>query len=173
MSKIKHVFVCLALLAAGTGAYGQVSKTLTFEFDNPAVMSLDINRNAVSFKLPPNFGAEPRDMPNAVAIVVKSNVPWALTAAVTADFRSIESAGNIIPSDRMEFRCRITAAGASASCQEQYQPLLKNQSLFVAKGGATPNQGVAIATDYQLKITLQDPAGTYTLPLTYTLSPTQ
>ena len=150
-----------------------MSKTLSFDFSNPAVMSLDINRNAVSFKLPPNFSAEPKDMPDAVTIVVKSNVPWVLTAVVTADFRSLESVASTIPSERMEYRCRIRAPVTAASCQEQYQPLVKNQSLEVAKGGATPNEGVAIATDYQLKITLQDPAGTYTLPITYTLSPAQ
>lgn len=173
MSSKSCASLAAALALALAPAAAQVSKTLTFDFSNPAVMSLDINRNAVSFKLPPNFSAEARDMPNAVTIVVKSNVPWALTAVVTADFRSLESATNVIPSERMEYRCRIRAATETASCQESYQPLVKNQNLDVARGGATPNEGVAIATDYQLRITLQDPAGTYTLPITYTLNPVQ
>ena len=170
---IKKILLLGVALAGAAAASAQVSRTLTFGFDNPAVMSLDINRNAVSFKLPSDFGAEPRDIPNAITIVVKSNVPWVLSAMVISDFRSLESASNTIPSERMEYRCRIRGAVSAASSQEQYQPLVKNQSLEVAKGGATPNEGVVITTDYLLKITLQDPAGTYTLPITYTLSPVQ
>jgi hypothetical protein len=173
MNAKKHLLLGMALACTAVTAFAQVSRTMTFGFDNPAVMSLDIDRNAVSFKLPPNFSGEARDLPNAVTIVVKSNVPWVLTAGVNADFRALESAGNTIPSERMEYRCRIKAAVTAASCQEEYQPLVKNQSLEVARGGTTPNEGVVIVTDYHLKITLQDPAGTYTMPITYTLSPVQ
>jgi hypothetical protein len=173
MNAKNHLLLGIVLACTAAAAFAQVSRTLTFGFDNPAVMSLDIDRNAVSFKLPPNFKGEAKDLPNAVTVVVKSNVPWVLTAAVNADFRSLEGTGNIIPSERMEYRCRIRAAVTVASCQEEYQPLVKNQNLEVARGGTTPNEGVVIVTDYHLKITLQDPAGNYTMPITYTLSPVQ
>ncbi|MRR08902.1 hypothetical protein EG831_02190 [bacterium] len=171
---IARTAAVLAALALGAApAAAQVSKTLTFDFSNPAVMSLDINRNAVSFTLPPNFSPEPREMPEAVTIVVRSNVPWLLTAAVNADFQALEDASRSIPSERMEYRCRIRGAAAGMSCQERFQPLVKNQALDVARGGATPDQGVAIIIDHRLKITLRDPAGSYTLPVTYTLNPAQ
>lgn len=173
MNSTRMAAVLAALALGASPAAAQVSKTLTFDFSNPAVMSLDISRNAVSFRLPPNFSAEPREMPEAASIVVRSNVPWVLTASVSADFQSLEDASRAIPSERMEYRCRIRGTAGDASCQERFQPLVKNQALDVARGGATPDEGVAIATDYRLKITLQDPAGSYTLPVTYTLSPIQ
>jgi len=174
MNKSITLLLGLALAAAATApAAAQVSRTLTVGFDNPAVMSLDINRNTVSFKLAPNFTAEPKELPEALVIVVRSNVPWVLTATVTSDFRSLESTANMIPSDRMEFRCRQTIAADAVAMQEQYQQLIKNQAAFVARGNATADQGVSISTDYRLRIGMQDPAGTYTLPITYTLSPAQ
>ncbi len=159
-----------ALAVAAFSAAAQVSKTLTFDFSNPALMSLDISRNAVSFTLPANFGSGAREMPNAVTIAVRSNVAWVLTAAVSGDFRSLEGAA-AIPSERMEYRCRVR--GSAAECQDQYLPLVKNQALDVARGGPTPDEGVIIAADYLLRVTMRDPAGTYTLPITYTLSPSQ
>ena len=162
--------LALAFAAAGPAA-AQVSRTLTFGFDNPALMSLDINRNTVSFGLPPQYTAAPKEMTNAVLLVVKSNVPWVLTASVSGDFRALENAANVIASEKMEFRSRVL--GPAAGVGEEYQPFLKNQSLPVARGGATPNEGISITTDYRLRIDLTDPAGTYSLPITYTLSPVQ
>ncbi|MCU0607354.1 MAG: hypothetical protein MUF78_08055 [Candidatus Edwardsbacteria bacterium] len=173
MNFARMAAVLAALVLGASSSPAQVSRTLTFDFSNPAVMSLDISRNAVSFTLPPNFIPAPREMPEAVSIVVRSNVPWVLTAAVSSDFQSLEDASRAIPSERMEYRCRIRAAAAGVSCQERFQPLVKNEALDVARGGATPDPGVAIVTDYRLRITLQDPAGSYTMPVTYTLSPVQ
>jgi len=174
MNNRTRALLALALAAAAAAHAGaQVSRTLTFGFDNPAVMSLDISRNTVSFQLPPEFTAAPKEMTNAVVIMVKSNVPWALTATVSGDFRAQENPAHVIAAEKMSFRCRVLGPGAGVSEQDQYQPFAKNQAMPVARGGATPNEGLSITTDYRLRIDLADPAGTYTLPITYTLSPTQ
>lgn len=163
----------LTLLGSGL-AVAQFNSTLTVEFSNPALMSLEIDRSTISVKLNTNFATGPVALSNPVMVTIKSNMPWSLTATANTDFMGTDNPSNTIPCSQLEFKSRLSGSTENVrDQQEDYLGFAKNQSMSIARGDATPNDGLHILIDYRLMVNLKDPAGNYSLPIIFTLNPAQ
>lgn len=135
-------------------------------------MSLELDRSSLDFNLPKRFNGEPLEKAGAVAVRIRSNVNWELTSTAAGDLANAENPTITIPCSRLEYRCRSADASVSDLCSI-YQPYSTDSPALVASGGPTPNGGTCLYIDLRFLASLSDPAGTYSLSLTYTLSPTQ
>ena len=155
-------------------ALAQVNSSLTIDFKNPALMSMEIDRSVVSVQLTDNFATGPVALSNPVMVTVKSNMPWTLTATANTDFLGTDNISNTISCSQLEFKSRLSGSTENVrEQQEEYLGFAKSQAMTIARGDATPNEGLHILVEYRLMINLKNPAGNYSLPLIFTLSPSQ
>lgn len=170
----KRLFLIIWVIFFNSLAIGQLVSTLNIEFENPARMSMEIDRSSVSVELPPNDAGSPLAFSNPVTVRIKSNVPWVLTATVYSDFLGLVNPVNSIPANQLEFKSRLIGSTENVyDLQEDYLGFVKNQGMIVARGSATPNEGLNILSEYRLKVNLKDPAGKFSLPIIFTLNTSQ
>lgn len=165
------IFTILAMASAST-ATAQVNRELRLRFESPPLMSLELDRSSLDFSLPKEFKGEPLEKAGAVAVRIKSNVSWELTTTASGDLTNTENKALTIPCSRLEFRCQSADASISG-LSAIYQPFSLEKPALVARGEPTPNHGTCLYIDLRFLASLSDPAGTYSLSLTYTLSQTQ
>jgi hypothetical protein len=168
------IFAFLLGLACCGISSAQVNSTFTIDFSNPAIMSLEIDRSSISVQLPTNYNPGPVSLSKPVMVTIKSNMPWTLTVTSTTDFLGVDNPANSISCDQLEFRSRLSGSTESVrEQQEEYLAFSKGHSMTIARGDATPNDGLHIMIEYRLRINLKDPAGNYSLPIVFTLNPSQ
>jgi|GEM_PF-2389357 hypothetical protein len=173
MKKIFFPIAAAFLVLIGSAA-AQINSTITVEFANPALMSMEIDRSSISVQLGSNFSSGPVALSSPVMITIKSNVSWMLTATANSDFIGTDNTSNRISCSQLEFKSRLS--GSTESVYEQQDEFLgfaKSQAMLLARGGATPNEGLHILVEYRLLVNLKDPAGNYSLPIIFTLNPAQ
>jgi hypothetical protein len=152
----------------------QLNSIITVEFSNPALMSMEIDRSVISVQLTNNLAAGPAALSSPVMVTVKSNVSWTLTTTASTDFLGTDNTSNSIPCSQLEFKSRLSGSTENIrEQQEEYQGFAKSQAMIIARGDATPNEGLHILVEYRLMVNLKDPAGNYTLPIMFTLNPSQ
>lgn len=171
--KRKIFAVVFVLMCCGI-SLAQVNSSLTIDFKNPALMSMEIDRSQLSVQLAKNFASGPVALSSPVMVTIKSNVQWALTATANTDFLCADNALYTIPCSQLEFRSRLSGSTENVrEQQEEYLGFAKGQAMIIARGDATPNEGLHILVEYRLVTSLKNPAGNYSLPLVFTLSPSQ
>lgn len=170
----KVVLIIILALICQAQVLAQFNSIITVEFSNPAIMSMELDRSVISVQLKSNFAAGPVALSNPVMVTIKSNMPWTLTATANSDFLGTDNTSNTIPCSQLEFKSRLS--GSTENVREQQEDFLgfvKNQAMSIARGDATPNEGLHIMVEYRMMVNLKNPAGNFSLPLIFTLSPTQ
>ncbi|MDO9390215.1 MAG: hypothetical protein Q7U71_00380 [bacterium] len=169
-----NILVIVFILICCGISQAQVNSSLTIDFKNPALLSMEIDRSQISVQLTKNFASGPVALSSPVMVTIKSNVPWALAATANTDFLCTDNALNTIPCSQLEFKSRLSGSTENVrEQQEEYLSFAKGQAMTIARGDATPNEGLYILVEYRLVTSLKNPAGNYSLPLVFTLSPSQ
>jgi hypothetical protein len=168
------VLAALAILAAGVipQANGQTTQTVTVTSVVPQVLSLAIDTNAVSMSFlssdyNSSTGAATKTVTSANTLSVTSNKNWTVSVkANTAAFSFVPSAGDADPSKPAgNFSYKLSAAGTYTAITTA------NVTLTTGNKGGTATAGNTVVLDYRLTSNLaQDPPGTYTLGVLYTLT---
>jgi hypothetical protein len=167
------ILIFLISMLPGTTA-AQITSTITIDFSNPALMSMEFDRTNLSVQLKSNYAAGLAALSSPVMVTIKSNIPWILTATANTDFLGTDNSSNTIPCSQLEFTSRLSGSTENVlEQQEEYLGFVRNQNMVLARGGATPNEGLRIMVEYRLRVNLKDPAGDYSLPIIFTLSPSQ
>jgi hypothetical protein len=168
-----YKFLASILLAAlATAAHAQTTQTVTVSSVVPQVLSMTIDTNAVSIPfLSTDYnvstGLATKTAAAATTLAVTSNKNWTVSVkANTAAFGFTASAGDPDP---------VKAAGGlsyKVSTAGTYTAITTaNVSVKTGNKGGTATTGNTFALDYQLTSNLsQDPPGTYTLAVVYTLT---
>jgi hypothetical protein len=172
---MKKIYLITLLILMGWGAaIAQVNSSLTVDFDNPARMSMEIDRSVITIGFTLNDAEGHVALSSPVTVNIKSNVPWALSATVSTDFLGVDNPSSTISCSQLEFKSRLIGSAENVlDQQEEFLGFAKNQAMTVARGNATPNEGLHIVNEYRLKLNLKDPAGRFSLPIVFTLSPSQ
>lgn len=171
---IKLTISLLALLGAALGprAAGQTTQTVTITSSVPQVLSLGINTNAVAIPFlasdyDPATGLATKTSAAANTLAVTSNKSWTVSLkANTAAFAFTPSAGDPDPSKPAgNLSYKVSTSGT-------YVPVTtSNVAVKSGSKGGTATSGNSFIMDYQLTSNLaQDPPGTYTLAIVYTLT---
>jgi hypothetical protein len=150
----------------------QLSRGVLVNIDSSPVMSLELDKNSLDFSLPKQFSKQPVEKTNAVTVRIRSNVNWELTVAANGDLTNTDNITATIPCSRLEYRARPSVSTVLVGNQI-YQPFSAGNPTIVASGGATADEGICLFLDFRYLASLSDPAGTYTLSLTYTLNHAQ
>jgi len=173
MKRMTFATLIVLLMCCGISR-AQVNSSLSVDFENPARMSMEIDRSVITIGFTVNDAEGHVALSSPVTVNIKSNVPWVLSATVSTDFLGVDNPSNTISCSQLEFRSRLIGSAENVlDQQEEYLGFVKNQSLTVARGNATPNEGLHIVNEYRLKLNLKDPAGRFSLPIMFTLSPSQ
>ena len=167
--------VCLLALL-GTAivprAAGQTTQTVTVTSTVPQVLSLTIDTVTVSIPfLATDYnvstGAATKTVTGANTLSVESNKNWTVSLkANTAAFSFSPSAGDPDPSKPAgNLSYKLSTSGT-------YTPVTtSNVAVKSGNKGGTATAGNSFIMDYQLTSNLsQDPPGTYTLAIVYTLT---
>jgi hypothetical protein len=164
------VLAALSILAAGVIPHvnSQTTQTVTVTSVVPQVLSLAIDTNAVSMSFlssdyNPSTGAATKTVTSANTLSVTSNKNWTVS---TAAFSFVPSAGDADPSKPAgNFSYKLSAAGTYTAITTA------NVTLTTGNKGGTATAGNTVVLDYRLTSNLaQDPPGTYTLGVLYTLT---
>lgn len=161
----------LAVLAFSS-AEGQTTQTVTITSSVPQVLSLAINTNAVSIPfLASDYnggtGLATKTVTNANTLSVTSNKNWTVSLkANTAAFSFAPSSGDPDPSKPAgDLSYKLSTLGTYTAITTS------NVAVKSGNKGGTATSGNTFSTDYQLVSNLsQDPPGTYTLAIVYTLT---
>jgi hypothetical protein len=164
----------LALMGAVAAprATGQTTQTVTITSVVPQVLSLAIDTNAVSIPFlagdyNSSTGAATKTVTGANTLSVTSNKSWTVSLkANTAAFSFVPSAGDPDPSKPAgNLSYKLSTAGTYTTITTS------NVTVKTGSKGGTATTGNTFAMDYQLTSNLsQDPPGTYTLAIVYTLT---
>jgi hypothetical protein len=162
------------MIAAATlsPTFGQTTQTVTITSAVPQVLSLGIDTNAVSIPFltsdyDVSTGAATKTVTSANTLSVTSNKNWTVSLkANTATFSFVPSAGDPNPSKPCGNLSYKVSGGPSF-----ITITTSNVSVKSGNKGGTATSGNTFAMDYQLTSNLsQDPPGTYTLAIVYTLT---
>lgn len=153
-------------------ANGQTTQTVTVTSVVPQVLSLAIDTNAVSMSFlssdyNASTGAATKTVTSANTLSVTSNKNWTVSLkANTAAFSFVPSAGDPDPSKPAgNFSYKLSTAGTYTAITTS------NVTLTTGNKGGTATTGNTFVLDYRLTSNLsQDPPGTYTLGVLYTLT---
>jgi len=140
----------------------------TIEAEVRPVMSLEMDRTQVGFGFISPDETRARELLGAVALTVKSNLPWSLTVSASEDLRNLTAEGTI-PVTFLDLRASSLPAGITY--RPDYLPLSKDKTLTLAQGGPTPPDGSRFTLDVRLRTGWNAPAGKYSVPLSLTLNP--
>jgi hypothetical protein len=151
---------------------GQTTQTVTVTSTVPGVLSLGIDTNAVSIPFlagdySPSTGLATKVVAGANTLAVTSNKSWTVNLkANTAAFSFVPSAGDPDPAKPAgNFSYKVSTAGAYTAITTS------NAVVKTGNKGGTATAGNTFIMDYQLTSNLaQDPPGTYTLAIVYTLT---
>ncbi len=164
----------LVLIAAGLlpQAGAQTTQTVTITSVVPQVLSLGIDTNAVTMSFlasdyNPSTGAATKTVTSANTLSVTSNKSWTVSLkANTAAFAFSPSLGDTDPSKPAgNFSYKLSTAGTYTAITTS------NAVVKTGNKGGTSTAGNTFIMDYQLTSNLnQDPPGTYTLAIIYTLT---
>lgn len=173
-SRSRVVLACFfaAFLAINVKVQAQTSQTVTVTSSVPQVLSLAVDTNAVSIPFVTGdynsaTGIAAKTVTSANTLSVTSNKSWTVSVrASTANFSFAASAGDPDPSKAAGSLSYKLNSGSSYTAITTTNAALKTG----IKGG-TATSGNTFAVDYQLTSNLaQDPPGTYTLSVVYTLT---
>ncbi len=158
---------CLSLTV-----YGQTTQTVIVTSSVPQVLSLAIDTNAVSIPFlssdyNASTGAATKTVTGANTLSVTSNKSWTVNLkANTVAFSFTPSGGDTDPAKPAGNLSYKLSSGSSYAAITTANVALKTGS----RGGTT-TAGNSFPVDYQLTSNLsQDPPGTYSLALVYTLT---
>jgi hypothetical protein len=162
--------ILLALLA--TAAHAQTTQTVTVSSTVPQVLSMTVDTNAVSIPFlgtdyNVSTGLATKTASSATTLSVSSNKNWTVSVkANTAAFAFTASAGDTDPVKAAgNLSYKLSTGGAYTAVTTT------NASVKTGNKGGTATSGNTFAVDYQLTSNLsQDPPGTYTLAVVYTLT---
>lgn len=150
----------------------QTTQTVTVTSVVPQVLSLAIDTNAVSMSFLSgdynvSTGAATKTATSANTLSVTSNKSWTVSLkANTAAFSFVPSAGDVDPVKACGNLSYKVSGGPSFT-----GITTTNASVKTGSKGGTATSGNTFAMDYQLTSNLsQDPPGTYTLAIVYTLT---
>jgi hypothetical protein len=170
---MNHKSLAIILFAAlATVAHAQTTQTVTVSSTVPQVLAMTVDTNAVSIPVlgtdyNASTGVATKTATSATTLAVSSNKNWTISVkANTAAFAFTASAGDTDP---------VKAAGNLSyklSTAGTYTPItVANVAVKTGNKGGTSTTGNTFALDYQLTSNLsQDPPGTYTLAVVYTLT---
>lgn len=162
----------LLTAAAFSSARGQTTQTVTVTATVPQVLSLGINTNAVAITFlssdySATTGAATKTVTTANTLSVTSNSSWTVSVkANTAAFSFTPSNGATDPlKPAGDFAYKLSTAPT-------FTPItIINVAVKSGLKGGSSTAGNTFSTDYQLNSNLnQDPPGTYTLGVVYTLT---
>lgn len=164
----------LPIIAAATltSALGQTTQTVTITSTVPQVLALGIDTNAVSINFlssdyNASTGAATKTVTSANTLSVESNKSWTVSLkANTAAFSFVPSAGDTDPAKPAgNLSYKLSTAGTYTAITTT------NATVKTGSKGGTATSGNTFVMDYQLTSNLsQDPPGTYTLAIVYTLT---
>jgi hypothetical protein len=162
----------LVAAAALPCALSQTTQTVTITSTVPQVLSLGIDTNAVSMNFlasdyNASTGAATKTLTSGNTLTVESNKSWTVSLkANTAAFSFVPSAGDPDPSKPCgNLFYKLSTAGTYAAITTT------NATVKTGSKGGTATSGNTFIMDYQLTSNLsQDPPGTYTLAIIYTLT---
>jgi hypothetical protein len=162
----------LALRTFALIAQAQTTQTVTVSSAVPQVLSMTVNTNAVSIPFlgsdyNVSTGAATKTSAAATTLAVTSNKGWTVSAkANTAAFGFTPSAGDPDPVKAAgSLSYKLTSAGTYTAITTT------NAAVTTGNKGGTATAGNTFSVDYQLTSNLsQDPPGTYTLAVVYTLT---
>jgi hypothetical protein len=157
-------------VASFSSALGQTTQTVTITSTVPQVLSLTIDTVTVSIPFltsdyNPATGAATKTVPGANTLSVASNKSWTVSLkANTAAFSFAPSAGDPDPSKPCgNLSYKLSTASIYTA--------ITTSNVSVKTGSKGGTSGNSFIMDYQLTSNLsQDPPGTYTLGILYTLT---
>lgn len=170
---MRHTLLSTILFAAfGALAQAQTTQTVTVSSTVPQVLSMTVDTNAVSIPFlgsdyNASTGVATKTAAAATTLALTSNKNWTVSVkANTAAFAFTPAAGDPDP---------VKAAGSlsyKVSTAGTYTAITTtNAAVKTGNKGGTATTGNTFAMDYQLTSNLsQDPPGTYTLAVVYTLT---
>ncbi len=174
LSGIRLVVGLLSLLALTAVPHisAQTTQTVTVTSTVPQVLSLGIDTNSVSIPFlasdyNASTGAATKTVSGANTLSVTSNKNWTVSLkANTAAFAFVPSAGDTDPSKPAgNLSYKLSTGGTFTAITTS------NVSVKTGNKGGTATSGNTFIMDYQLTSNLsQDPPGTYTLAIVYTLT---
>ncbi len=155
-----------------SSVHGQTTQTVTVTSTVPAVLSLGIDTNAVSIPFlsgdySPTTGLATKVLAAANTLAVTSNKSWTVNLkANTVAFSFVPSAGDPDPAKPAgNLSYKVSTAGTYTAITTS------NAVVKTGSKGGTATAGNTFVMDYQLTSNLaQDPPGTYTLAIVYTLT---
>ena len=160
------------MIAGGYHAAGQTTQTVTVSSAVPQVLSLSVDTNTVSIPfLTSDYnsasGAATKTSASANTFSVVSNKSWTVSVkANTAAFSFTPSLGDADPSKPAgNLSYKLSTAGTYTTLTTT------NASVKTGSKGGSSTSGNTFSVDYSLTSNLsQDPPGTYTLAVVYTLT---
>ncbi len=166
------LFCVTVALAICSTAQAQTTQTVTITSSVPQVLALAVDTNAVSIPFVSgdynlSTGAATKTVSSANTLSVDSNKSWTVSVkANTAAFSFAPSAGDPDPAKAAgTLSYKLNTGGTYTAITTA------NVSLKTGNKGGTATTGNTFAVDYQLTSNLsQDPPGTYTLAIVYTLT---
>ena len=172
---ITPAFVCALLILLVLGnhkAAAQTTQTVTVSSNVPQVLSLSVDTNSVSIPfLTSDYnsatGAATKTSSTANTFSVVSNKSWTVSVkANTAAFSFTPSLGDADPSKPAgNLSYKLSTAGSYTALTTS------NATVKTGSKGGSSTSGNSFSVDYQLTSNLsQDPPGTYSLALVYTLT---
>jgi hypothetical protein len=171
---IKLGFAALSIISAAAVPHvaGQTTQTVTITSVVPQVLSLGIDTNAVTMSFltsdyNASTGAATKTVSSANTLSVDSNKSWTVSLkANTAAFSFVPSLGDTDPGKPAgNFSYKVSTSGTFTAITTA------NVAVKTGNKGGTATAGNTFAMDYQLTSNLsQDPPGTYTLAIVYTLT---
>jgi hypothetical protein len=170
---MKHTLLASIFLAVlATAAPAQTTQTVTISSTVPQVLSMTVDTNAVSIPFlgtdyNVSTGLAMKTAASATTLSVSSNKNWTVSVkANTAAFAFTASAGDTDPVKTAgNLSYKLSTGGTYTAVTTT------NATVKTGNKGGTATSGNTFAVDYQLTSNLsQDPPGTYTLAVVYTLT---
>ncbi len=164
----------LAVAASGLSltAHGQTTQSVTVSSVVPQVFALGIDTNAVSMPFlssdyNASTGAATKTVTGANTLSVTSNTSWTVSLKANAAAFSFTPSGTDAdprkPAGNLSYKLSSGSSYAAITSA--------NVALKTGGKGGTTTAGNSFPVDYQLTSNLsQDPPGTYSLALVYTLT---
>lgn len=167
-----RLILSVSAALAASHALAQTTQTITVSSSVPQVLALTVDTNTVTM----NFvtgdynattGAATKTTTSANTFSVSSNKSWTVSVkANTAAFSFTPSLGDTDPSKPAgNLSYKLSTAGTYTALTTT------NASVKTGSKGGTATSGNSFIMDYQLTSNLsQDPPGTYSLAVVYTLT---
>jgi len=172
MRPLHRWFVAALVFCAASSLFGQSSQQVTINAVIPVMMNLTVDTNNVAFNFEQGDyrpdGTADKEMVNATTFKVAANTRWRLFVSSNNLLFSYSAAGN---GRNPRKSCGDLLLSPNNSLGYSAVSIV-GRAIATGMPGGVDDRGNRIPVSYKLHTSLaDDPPGTYTLTLTFTLMP--